>query len=373
MSSRKKKGRRGPNVSAVKKGAKEQSRRGGGGGWYYDRPDNVEEFEFTTDTARIDIIPFEVTDKTHDAVREGRCAVGDLWYKRTIWIHRSVGAEGRGYCCPTTIGNKCPVCEEHKRLQNDKDADESVVKALKRKQRELFFVRDLGTKGDEIQISLLDMSFHTFGRLLAKEINESDDDNVANFANIEDGLTLKVRTSEESIGDSTFIEADRIDFIEREDQYEEEVLDLVCDPSDIIKVPTYKELEAAFYESSSSEEEEEDESEEEDEEPFVKDDPEEDEEEDPDDEVAWKQGDRVVVDIEGEDYAGEITKVKEDTAMVTFDDGDDDEIDLDELRAEDAEEDDEPEEDPDEEEWEDEEDDEPEVETKKKKTRKRRT
>lgn len=66
------------------------------------------------------------------------------------------------------------------------------------------------------------------------------------------------------------------------------------------------------------------------------------EDSDDDDEIiVYEKGDRVVVEIDGDDYAGEITKVKKDKATVEFDDGDKMEVDVDELTLEaDADEDD---------------------------------
>lgn len=59
-----------------------------------------------------------------------------------------------------------------------------------------------------------------------------------------------------------------------------------------------------------------------------------DEEPEEDDEIEWEVGDRVVVEIDEEDYAGEITKVKKNKATVEFDDDDVLDVDLDELSPE---------------------------------------
>jgi len=53
---------------------------------------------------------------------------------------------------------------------------------------------------------------------------------------------------------------------------------------------------------------------------------------------AWAKGDRCLVDIDGKDYAGKITKIDDENANVTFDDGDKQVIDIDDLKEEEAEE-----------------------------------
>ena len=61
---------------------------------------------------------------------------------------------------------------------------------------------------------------------------------------------------------------------------------------------------------------------------------------DGDDAPKLEKGDRVVAEIDGEDYAGKITKIKKGKATVKFDDGDTQTLNLDDLRAEDEDEDD---------------------------------
>lgn len=74
----------------------------------------------------------------------------------------------------------------------------------------------------------------------------------------------------------------------------------------------------------------------------------------------WSEGDRVLVEFDGEDFAGEITDLGDDTATVTFDDESVEEVDIADLREEESEDGDEEEEDgeDDEAEEEDEEEDE---------------
>lgn len=86
------------------------------------------------------------------------------------------------------------------------------------------------------------------------------------------------------------------------------------------------------------EDEDEDEDTEEDEEDDDDDEDTEEEEEDDDDDaeaVDWQTGDRVVVDFDGEDFAGKVSKLAGDIATVRFDDGTTEAIDVGDLRSED--------------------------------------
>ena len=91
------------------------------------------------------------------------------------------------------------------------------------------------------------MSYHLFGKLLENEINEADDDEVAGFAELKGGKTLKVRFSESSMGTNKFLEATRIDFLDRDD-YKKSILDDVVDLDTVFNILPYEELEAVFLE-----------------------------------------------------------------------------------------------------------------------------
>ena len=220
----------------VRKRAEERHSSQGGGLSTINLPEGIDLFIPKKGRNVFDILPYEITVGHHPEVKKG-----ELWYQRTFWMHRGIGPEEKNIVCPLkTIGKPCPVCEEYNRLRKDPDADEDVVKALKPKERELYNVIDLG-KDSKGQIQILEMSFHCFGKQLEEELSEGSSDNDC-FSDLEGGKSLKVRFSEETTGKYTYLEASRIDFVERDQDYKDSILDDVMDLDRLLKILPYDEI-----------------------------------------------------------------------------------------------------------------------------------
>lgn len=223
---------------AAKKRAEERQSTGGGGTKFiFPEGQAVQFFKPEKGKMKLDILPYEVTVDNHPVV-----AKGDFWYQRTIFVHHNIGAEEKAYLCLKTIGKKCPICEYRAKLVKSPDSDEDIIKALTPKEREVFNVMDLNDEKAGIQ--LWEFSYHLFGKLLETEIREGDDD-LAGFADLEGGKTLEVRFKEKKMGKNTFLEADRIDFKDRDD-YDEDILEDVLDLDAILNVLSYDKLDAIF-------------------------------------------------------------------------------------------------------------------------------
>lgn len=217
-------------------------------------PEGVELYKPKRGRAEFDILPYKVTVDTHPEVK-----AGEVWYERTYLAHRNVGPEEQFLICPRTIGKKCPICEEHHKLSRDPDADEDVVAGLRAKERELFNVVLKDGKGE---VQILDISTFLFGQKLEEEIREGDEAN-ATFPELKGGKTLRVRWEERTMGKNTFVEASRIDFADRDEDYDDSVLEQVVDLDKAMKILSYEEIAAIFHggEVTTSDKEEELESE----------------------------------------------------------------------------------------------------------------
>ena len=211
-------------------------------------PEGVSLFKPEKGTIKFDILPCRVDVNNHPEVDKG-----DLWYQRTYLAHRNVGPEDKFLVCPRTIGKRCPICEEYQKLRKDPDADDKVVGGLRAKERELFNVLV-----DE-EVMVLDMSIHLFGKFLELEILEGDEINAA-FADLKGGKTLKVRWDERTFDKRKFVEAGRIDFLDREDLDEEDTLEAVVDLDKALKILPYEEIEKIFQAGDDDDGEEEAES-----------------------------------------------------------------------------------------------------------------
>ena len=228
------------NFRRVRDKAKEEAHQRGGGSRKFAFPRDVDFFNPKSGRYSIDIIPYEVNCDNHP---DG-CERGSLWHRRPYWVHNNIGVEQQSYVCPKSIGERCPICEELVRVRKAGGTKEEIA-ALTPKQRVLYnvIVIDPPTKG----VQLFDMSFHNFTKQLAQEIDiAGDDGQLDRYPCLNNGLTIQVRFGEESMGKTTFAEAKRIDFKERDYNYEESILkDVIC-LDDLLKVLPYKELKKVF-------------------------------------------------------------------------------------------------------------------------------
>ena len=195
---------------------------------------------------KFDIIPYEVTDPKHmdHNSDSGIALVGDLWYKKPYKVHRNIGVNKDTVVCPTTFGNPCPICEYKAKRQKD-GADFDEIKEMKTSLRNLYIVVPKGEKDYEEKPYLFDYSQFLFQDLLNEELSENDDNE--NFPSLTEGKTLRVRFISSTIGTGKpFAEAKRIDFDERHEQYDEDIMGINLD--EILKVLSYKELDAKFLE-----------------------------------------------------------------------------------------------------------------------------
>ena len=236
---------------------KSLSQTGGSGNWFR-LPDGVELWEpKEKGKYLIDILPYETTSKCHP----NEIDAGVVWYQYPFKVHHGMGASNKSVICPTSVGQKCPVCEEIARLSKEYDKNEDTIKSL-RPQRYVAF--NILNPDDKDQVVIFAMSVGKFYNALEKELQESDDEDIANFFDVTDsGKTLKVRFSEESYAGKKFLTASKIEFVDRDAMDEDEIFSKVVCLDEMFNVPDYASLKAIFLEEDVEDEEEEEEPEEE--------------------------------------------------------------------------------------------------------------
>ena len=153
--------------------------------------------------------------------------------------------------CPTTFGKKCPICEYRAKLLRSGNAKKEETDALRPSNRVLYNVIPIDHKKLDAVPHLWDVSEYAFQDLLDNEINENEQ--YEDFADIEIGNILQIRFTEEKVGKNAFCKANRIDFLERDEQYDESILKKVADLDKTLIVLSYEELEQKFLEMESSE------------------------------------------------------------------------------------------------------------------------
>jgi hypothetical protein len=221
-------------------------------------PKNVSIFkEEPGGRATLDFIPYVVTDEHHmdRDVEMGIAIPGDedtdLWYKKPYRLHRNIGSENKSIVCPSTWGKPCPICE-YKAAKLKDGAEYDEVRDLKPSLRNLYFVIPLGMKDYKEEIHIWDISQFLFQEALNEELDENEEYCV--FPDIEDGLSLRIRFSEEKFMNNSFAKTSRIDFEERDSTYDDSILDDLPRLDDCLERLTYKEIESIFHEMESEDE-----------------------------------------------------------------------------------------------------------------------
>jgi hypothetical protein len=249
------------NSAGVGRNAAKQSR--GSQYGYLNLPKGTPIFKEEPDTrVTLDIMPYEVTIENHPDRDDdiGIALPGELWYKRPYLVHRNIGPENHSIVCPTSIGQKCPICEYRAQLiKEGKKYDDESVRALKPSKRNLYIVIPRGSKKFEEIPHIWDIAQSNFQAQLNEEIEENEANQ--SFPDLEEGKSLRIRFGEKSFGSNKFAQTSRIDFRDREKPYEDSILDDIPHLDDVLEIPSYKAVEAMFFggldEDSVKEEEEE--------------------------------------------------------------------------------------------------------------------
>jgi hypothetical protein len=216
---------------------------------YLDLPKGVKLYNAEEDIKEVylDFLPYIVSDAKHPCKdsKENIAMVGDLWWRRPFKVHRNVGAENETVICPKSVGKTCPICVYQKELfERDKDNDREDAIALYPKDRNLYVVIPLDQKGYDEVPYIWDMSHYNFQKTLIEELEINPVNEV--FPDLEEGKTLKVTFVWEDLGKNHFPKARKIDFYKRE-PYEESILKEVPDLDKVLKVLSYDELHAKFF------------------------------------------------------------------------------------------------------------------------------
>jgi len=193
----------------------------------------------------LDFVPYRVTEPHHPA--EEQITPERLWYHRRFKMHRYIGSENEAVVCLSSIRKKCPICLAYAELMRaGTDKDKEAAKQIKMKERMLYFVIPRKHKDYEEVPHIWDISYYNFTELLLDELKT--DENYEGFPSLENGMTLRIRFGEKSIGKGQpFPQATRVDFKDRDD-IDDSILDDLPDMLSLLEILPYKELEAKFLE-----------------------------------------------------------------------------------------------------------------------------
>jgi hypothetical protein len=239
---KKKRSRFGANVTndAARQKSKQKSNFG-----YLKLPKDVKMYKEEEGRQYLDIIPYIVSSKRHidrHPDDPDSAHMDNPWYKKPIYVHHNVGPEKKSVICPKTEGKPCPICElRDQEFKEGMDAKEVTPKA---QFRNLYVVIPKNNKEYDEEMHLWDISQFCFQDQLNTELDEDPD--AAIFPGPEDGYTLKIRFSEEEFSGNSYLKTSRIDFDERDDQYDEDIMDEAPNLDECIELFSYDELKDLF-------------------------------------------------------------------------------------------------------------------------------
>lgn len=239
----------------VKQKAKEAEFSGGSD--YLRLKEGTNYFKPKKDKNEIIIVPFAMSGPRNDIET---IPSGMPWYRYQIYKHFNIGAEGKAYICPRTIGKRCPICEYRKTLLDQGAlSDSKEVSALKTSKRDLYNVIDLSGDGEDV--SIWEVTYGNFGELLDEEIRAASDDSIIpSFADPDEGAILTVRMSEETYSKTKYFKATRIDFVERGEPLTPDILEQAVEFGTSIIIKPYDELKAVLFDEDDEDDNEPEES-----------------------------------------------------------------------------------------------------------------
>lgn len=200
----------------------------------------------------IDVLPYFVTSAAHpDRDEEREIAVeGTLWYRCPYKLHRSVGTEKESVVCPTSFGRKCPICDyRSKRLDEGADWKSNEIRAMRASERNLYYIVPKGSSKHEEKPYIWDISQFCFQDALNNELEENEE--WGDFPDLDNGLTLRIRFTEEKIERNSFAKTSRIDFEQRGYTYDEDTVRELTSLDECLDVKDYREVERMFFETGS--------------------------------------------------------------------------------------------------------------------------
>jgi len=253
MKKSKKEGKRSPFRGKVAKNSRKQRKQESAYG-YLQIPEGVKLFkEVPGKRATFDHIPYTVSDPKHmDRDDEVGIAIpGSKWYRKPFRIHRNVG--GATVVCPSTVGKKCCICQYRKK-RIDSGANKKETDKLKYSNRNLYGIVPRDMKDYKEEAHLWDISQAMYQKMLNEEIDDNEKYEV--FPDPEEGFTIKARFSSETIPDERtgksskpFAKTSRIDFEEREEPIDPDILDSSPDLDKCLIILSDEELKKKFFES----------------------------------------------------------------------------------------------------------------------------
>ncbi len=192
----------------------------------------------------VDIIHYTAGDKDPQT-KEGKSS-----HVLHIWVHQRVGPNQDTYVCPAiNYKQPCPICEYREKLRNEENYDDDLVKSLYPKHRNIYNILCLDDQKEEAKgVQIWDVSDFFMGEKL-RSISKMPDrggkgGGYIYYADPEEGKTVKFERKGSGQQNTQFLGHQ---FVERDYTIDEATLNSAFQLDQIIIIPTYEELQNAFF------------------------------------------------------------------------------------------------------------------------------
>jgi hypothetical protein len=197
----------------------------------------------------IDILPYEAGRFDPNAKK------GDMQYVFEYYFHANLGLDGKqqAMCLNKTYNKPCPICEDIIRMQKDGE-DEAIIKALmpKRNPKSIYNILCWDKGEDKKGVQLFIVSHWFMGKHLLelasvpiREGMENELDPIIPFMDPDEGKSVYFRREGEGANDTRFYGHQLLDR-PKGFKIKNDVLDQCFCIDEIIKIPTYEEVEEIY-------------------------------------------------------------------------------------------------------------------------------
>jgi hypothetical protein len=220
---------------------------------YLKMPPGVEEFKPDPGVYNIDILPYKVGDYNQ---REDK---GEPHFEMQYDVHKLASMDGRTnrYVCLGCARLPCPICQRYNRPRVDDDPNE--IKSWKPQTRHLWIFCNVDDKRNKVApgsfVQIYDSNHWAqgagFGEQIINAITSNPD--YGGFADLEDGMTLRLTVREQSFPRGKWNAVTRIDFVPRKQQYDPSILDSMPCLDDCLILKPAAELKAILEQTPAEE------------------------------------------------------------------------------------------------------------------------
>lgn len=210
--------------------------------------DNVNFWKCEEGQHVIDIIPYFTGE--NDPLQDA----GENAHSLEVYVHRDVGdVEGQmAICLKETFGEPCPICEHRQQLRREGDADEDLLKELtpSRYARSIFNIVCYDTRREEEKgVQVWHTSEYLFTQHLMKlaegPVRRGSDrpESFVNFACPVDGKSVSFTTEGTKMNTKHLA----LQFLDRDYEIDDELLDEAHTLDDLIDKPTYEQVYKLYW------------------------------------------------------------------------------------------------------------------------------